>query len=625
MRTRLYKRPASSQETSKPSNFQYISQSDDNGPVTFGSFSHQKPNGEETKVRYKMAKPYYMVGSNYSSSTRPFGLVPSAINYNILRHFLHYDDLALRDLTPIQPAVNFAMTNALETGKLLLAVSLVEMKQTRSLLAGAFLRYYNLIFDLYKSAKRLKPYDMYELISNTYLEVRYGWTPLFGELTNLFDLITKKDEPVLLSKSGLQAYPDINYLHDIGTIDFGIKDEDGVNRQYVFTGTLRIKSVNVKAGFNYVNRVGSRNDSLMAELGLDIDSIGNTVWELIPFSFILDMFVKTGDLLGVESFDTDVAPFNGYVTRTYDYEINGVVSLFNEPLQHIPPAVFLFAGLEPQYMDRQENFVQTKWAQAKYRDANDNTVNNYQRYLILPSFDDIPETDVHTSQSDLDRNNQAYGTNYSSHFCIVPKFAGSNKGQLAIVGHFNYQTWITPGGVVEAQHGVAYDQLLNKQLANRYLVAYDAEAGGVASLKLFSRGFFDYDNNRVYPDPPLLFHQWLNRFHPEAPPTIFVGGPPFIHDDGIQTNGLYFGLIDGKTNSISSADHSYFRFRDTVLGPSPPEEFNYSSSGFSVERELFADFVYEQLFSTDLSALQVADLAIFAERLTTGIIKTIKK
>jgi hypothetical protein len=84
---------------------------------------------------------------------------------------------------------------------------------------------------------------------------------------------------------------------------------------------VSVKVKGVKSGFTYYL---SRDNNVFDRLGLHLNSILNTAWELIPFSFILDWFVGIGDWLASQTSEK-VEPANSYDTRFIEYSISSTL------------------------------------------------------------------------------------------------------------------------------------------------------------------------------------------------------------------------------------------------------------------------------------------------------------
>jgi hypothetical protein len=154
----------------------------------------------------------------------------------------------------------------------------------------------------------------YKILSDVWLEYRYGWRPLIGEVKSLKKALT------VVNPAGIKSAYGVSKSEDPieGPIDLGlstVNSPDGV--QFVYRSFIDTTNVRTsKVGFNYLNTASSRNDSWMAILGLDVESLLSTAWEMIPFSFVVDMFFNIGSILQVQNSSDQVSSFNSYKTHT---------------------------------------------------------------------------------------------------------------------------------------------------------------------------------------------------------------------------------------------------------------------------------------------------------------------
>lgn len=234
-----------------------------------------------------------------------------------------------------------AIANSMEYGNLLLGVSALEAQDTVVMVRTVFIRLFNAIFDLYKAAKKLNIPATYDVLADLWLEYRYGWRPLIGEVTAMYDLLTAE------KLSGVKsAYGGRLTLSDETTsTDINIINDQGYTLTYRVS--LDLEAVSSKVGFCYLNVANSRNDDIWAQLGLDADSILSTAWDLVPFSFIVDMFLNISGLLQVSNHRDQVKSFNDYVSRNiYAKKIRIECVSVNGS----PPEVIQFEPMSDRYL-----------------------------------------------------------------------------------------------------------------------------------------------------------------------------------------------------------------------------------------------------------------------------------
>lgn len=149
----------------------------------------------------------------------------------------------------------------------------------------------------FKRARRLtarrRP-KLRKVLSNTWLEYVYGWRPLIEDLKSgveayrklkdsyetvrAFGMGTSSGTPVLFQENGGHA----NYLRYVE------------NRITTLSSVVKFKGV-CKAWPDGIQT--SSAERLQVVLGFNLADFVPTVWELIPYSFVVDMFTNVGDIL----------------------------------------------------------------------------------------------------------------------------------------------------------------------------------------------------------------------------------------------------------------------------------------------------------------------------------------
>lgn len=152
-----------------------------------------------------------------------------------------------------------------------------------------------------KRARRLRrehgrrnPHTLRKVLSNSWLEYVYGWVPLIEDLKSATEAYTKlknKVETVRAFGKGSSG------SKTPGVVGLGGHSNYIRYNQIVSLSqmtTCRIKGV-CKADLQGVDAEAA--DRLQTALGFNIQDFLPTVWELIPYSFVVDMFTNIGDIL----------------------------------------------------------------------------------------------------------------------------------------------------------------------------------------------------------------------------------------------------------------------------------------------------------------------------------------
>lgn len=299
----------------------YVSRSDDNGPVQLGKIPKLNGALQPSGIfyKYRKVKPFASAAAdgifrksllNYvdKEGNRILTDVPhSDVIYRTFEDSSSEIDL-LKAKFPMVSATNGALLQAQRYGDILLAVSAIEAKKTFQMLTTIFTRLYRFFINLYKSVKHLDPAAAYDLISNAWLEYRYGWKPLYFELRTLYEtFIVDSQQYGIRSSYGTDKFS----CNEKFTKNVFVEIDEVFNE---FIVEVNVREITYKTGFNYVNSTTTKNTDVMSVLGLSLGSLLQTAHELIPFSFILDMFVNVGDAIKALNFKDNVFPFNGYAT-----------------------------------------------------------------------------------------------------------------------------------------------------------------------------------------------------------------------------------------------------------------------------------------------------------------------
>jgi hypothetical protein len=150
-------------------------------------------------------------------------------------------------------------------------------------------------------------------IANTYLEATFGWQPLIHDCKDLAKTIGRlcyESDRVRLRGYGQntgQAVQEVQ-ASNLYSMWVNINRIDTAEFQVVYRGFLR--GPRYEAGSPPAERIVS-----MA--GFDLRSFVPTLWELTPYSFLVDYFTNIGDVL--QALSTDVSGVHGlWVTEIYE-------------------------------------------------------------------------------------------------------------------------------------------------------------------------------------------------------------------------------------------------------------------------------------------------------------------
>lgn len=323
--------------------------SDSNGPIEVKEHisTHFFDENEVFKRYYRKVKPYERIETVFSlpkaypvtlnSGAVVFYNQPSTadIALSVRTAVLNKFNESIFDIvTDSRDATNEAIQRSLNYGQVLLYVSAAEAGKTLLLFKNLYTRLFTIVKDLYKSVRKLNVIATADIIADVWLELRYGWRPLLFEIEGIAKALTVVRPNGIKSSYGLYKAPKRLHKTDSVFLENVHVEVDGFLT--IFDVTLsEFDDATRKTGFNYVNKPGSRNVDWKAIFGLDFESLASTAWELIPFSFIVDMFINIGNLLQAHEYVDQVDSFNGYMTNRLRCKISAVakdVQAFQEPV-----------------------------------------------------------------------------------------------------------------------------------------------------------------------------------------------------------------------------------------------------------------------------------------------------
>lgn len=149
--------------------------------------------------------------------------------------------------------------------------------------------------------------------SNRWLELQYGLLPSIGDANTVIDAINEKLEAIqdiMYGKSKFTAYKkQIVYrdlLGQLGSIFF-------VHGKAVYTGKIQYTS---KCYYRYL---GVPN--YIQRLGFDPKDLFNVLWELTPWSFVVDWFWDIGGLLHTLAYEHSLVSLGNYVSVKFDEKL----------------------------------------------------------------------------------------------------------------------------------------------------------------------------------------------------------------------------------------------------------------------------------------------------------------
>ena len=131
-----------------------------------------------------------------------------------------------------------------------------------------------------------------EAVANTWLEYSFGWAPLISELDSISQYLSD-----LYKQEGRNLSQQV--------VATGYEEISGVGTDHAFTSgaygcTLRgraYKTRTCKVKYHASIRVDDWGKWVHRDLGFGMGQFLPTIWELIPYSFLVDYFTNVGDMI----------------------------------------------------------------------------------------------------------------------------------------------------------------------------------------------------------------------------------------------------------------------------------------------------------------------------------------
>nr|APG77069.1 hypothetical protein [Beihai levi-like virus 28] len=226
-----------------------------------------------------------------------------------------------------------------------------EAGETIDMVYHVFVRLWRTITKMIHAARSLNLAVTINSLSDLWLEYRYGWRPFLGEISSIAKQLAHIRNPNVLSSYGGQSAPAVTSVAQASST---VVTE---HIRATVTHEIRPKSeISAKAGFNYVNNTDSRNTSTLALWGLDWHSLASTAWDLVPFSFVVDMFLNVSDVLQAHGIADEVKSFNGYISYTGEFRVVSKITSLQSSMpstmrDYLSPSELIALGDSPFFAE----------------------------------------------------------------------------------------------------------------------------------------------------------------------------------------------------------------------------------------------------------------------------------
>jgi len=182
-------------------------------------------------------------------------------------------------------------------------------------------------------AKRLKKSasNLARATSDTWLEYRYGWQPIILDCKTLIDRadqIVASDVVRLVARGSEKGAWNTSKTFSDLTVD---PQRLSFYWPRVFSGTVTLNDeVTVSAGVVYekCSRTVSQNAAQL--FGTRVEDVNPLVWEMIPYSFVVDWFTNVGEWIQASVPDPTITVLGSWVTSKQIRVYNTTASVYCE-------------------------------------------------------------------------------------------------------------------------------------------------------------------------------------------------------------------------------------------------------------------------------------------------------
>lgn len=185
---------------------------------------------------------------------------------------------------------------------------------------------------LYKKSGGSTSQDYLKATTDTWLEYSFGWRPLFQDIGTIGKTFAKDvqlfETALRVARGGsedsLTATASGSYIHGGENLYSGMKA--------VGTAT-RMTNLKVGTGVYYRIPMGMRSDFVARTLGLGVSNIPTTIWNLTPYSWVVDQVVNVGDWISALTPDPDLQIIGKWMTLVEKSVVSGScdLSIYRSP------------------------------------------------------------------------------------------------------------------------------------------------------------------------------------------------------------------------------------------------------------------------------------------------------
>jgi len=184
-------------------------------------------------------------------------------------------------------------------------IFLGELRETLRMLHFPFKALNNGIVDHFLKLKKLstvtRGFETFRRIAaESWLEVAFGWKPLINDIKDLLSAIDR------ISATPVKEKLSASFVSEVKNAPFGAGYGYGKEPYFLTTGSDKITlQVRYYGALNLASLPVNR-EKVKSLLGFDLSQVPSAIWELTPWSFLIDYFVGIGDFIQAATTRTSV-------------------------------------------------------------------------------------------------------------------------------------------------------------------------------------------------------------------------------------------------------------------------------------------------------------------------------
>jgi hypothetical protein len=224
------------------------------------------------------------------------------------------------------------------------------------------------------SARKARRPDTAKIIADTWLEAVFGWQPLIGDLKDAARGLARIATKDYLEREQFRAYFVVpkSVSHTVGTVgpvgfspisgvNYTLEREQSMASECILYGVWATRLQNRAAVLSLAQRLIDRSHAFQLSdltpksraaerLGFSVEDWAPSIWELIPYSFLVDYFTNIGDIIEASCNTTDGPLWIEEVDITHSFDRRKF-----QPLSDLPKANFgsRFVSLSGAEIDTQ--------------------------------------------------------------------------------------------------------------------------------------------------------------------------------------------------------------------------------------------------------------------------------